>query len=142
MFARACGRYSATKKSFRSDYRSRPTHGTRAADFMLARAGPLLSAMKSWSAARWLAKTISKRSTEPADWIENTGRGSKREFECSYSVPDTCPFRFFALPKEENSTSSITQKHTRTLAAVAPAEASRIGRTAISFSFIKFFYIY
>jgi hypothetical protein len=37
MLARACGRYSAPKNSFRSDHRSKPTHGTHAADFMLAR---------------------------------------------------------------------------------------------------------
>ena len=33
--------------------------------------------MKSWSAARRLANKISVRSTEPADWLENTGCGIK-----------------------------------------------------------------
>jgi hypothetical protein len=38
MLSRACGRYSAPKNSFRSDHHSQPTHGTHAADLMLARA--------------------------------------------------------------------------------------------------------
>jgi len=38
MFARACGRYSAPKNSFRNDHRSQPTHGIHAADLILARA--------------------------------------------------------------------------------------------------------
>jgi hypothetical protein len=39
MNSRACGRYSAPKtNSFRSDHRSQPTHGTHAADLMLANA--------------------------------------------------------------------------------------------------------
>jgi hypothetical protein len=40
----ACARLWALqhtkKKSFRGDHRSQPTHGTHAADLMLARAGP------------------------------------------------------------------------------------------------------
>jgi hypothetical protein len=36
-----------------------------------------LSAMKPWGTARWLTSKISMRSTEPADWLENTGCGIK-----------------------------------------------------------------
>ena len=45
--------------------------------------------MKSWSAARRLANKISVRSTEPADWLENTGCGIK--WRCT-----RCPARFQA----------------------------------------------
>jgi hypothetical protein len=39
MLANACGRYSdPNKSSFRSDHHSQPTHGTHAADQMLAHA--------------------------------------------------------------------------------------------------------
>jgi hypothetical protein len=36
--------------------------------------------MKSPSVAWWLANKISTNSTEPADWLENTGCGTKRVF--------------------------------------------------------------
>ena len=39
--------------------------------------------MKSWSVARWLANNIPMRSTEPADWLENTGFGIKWIYEHS-----------------------------------------------------------
>jgi hypothetical protein len=39
MLVSACGRYSApNKNSFRGDHHSQPTHGTHAADHMLAHA--------------------------------------------------------------------------------------------------------
>jgi hypothetical protein len=39
MLAHACGRYGAPNKNFfRSDYHSQPTHGTHAADYILAHA--------------------------------------------------------------------------------------------------------